>query len=327
MKNIIPLSSLLVAAFTALAFFSGCNKTNFSVVEQSVSNKSDIPVDGVDPVPLPVDPSFAFKLSNGECKSDSSTQLLSCLKCNVPQVVAKPQLSAKAQALLDIMFLSCNIKNKSDPTDVRPTQAMILNKLNQATEKNYPETKRNADTSLLIQALSNPNDDSLRQKMFSKFYYTPPYSDTFELYFGLTIGEAKSTFCWYGDKMNGEVTNKTGVYSIEWLNCQYDGPVPCEEKPIWLLAQKYRKQLDTALKLGVTNPYTAPTPDLQKKCKWLKFEGDDVAAAKVQLKKWRAEGRVVSVNIKNNGIGQCSSDQDADLPVGSTVEMATYKCE
>lgn len=325
MKILKSLTQVLVVGLAAVLALSGCSRTSFMSIAPSLSLKTDIPLDTV--LDVPTGPVYGYKLSNGECNTDSSTQLLACSKCNVPQIQLQPQLSEKAQSLLDVMLLACGVPNKSDLTDVRPTRDMILNKLNQASELNYPESFRSNDTEVLLHGLTNANDGSLRKKMFGGLWYQPPYSNTFEQYFGLTVNEAKSTFCWYGDKMDGAISNKTGLFSKEWLDCQYSSnPFGCVEKPGYVAAKVYRSQLEKSLQLGLTNPYLAPIPDLQKKCFWDKFEGDDLVAAKALLKKWKAEGRKVSMQLKKNGIGQCGEALDATITEGSTVEMATYKC-
>ncbi|MFZ3229790.1 MAG: hypothetical protein WA160_06270 [Pseudobdellovibrio sp.] len=317
---------LTVAAVSTLV---ACNKTDFASVDVTATKLVDIPLDPVTPQPLPL---LGYKLSDGLCASDSSTQVLSCVKCNVPQVVAKPQLSAKAQALLDITTLVCNMPSNKNLTNIRPTKEMILNKLNQASEINYPESVRTDTMSLIIKGLTNPNDNSVREKMFGGLFYRPPFSDEFETYFGITIAQTISTFCWNGDKMNGVVTNPdgaVGLISKDYLDCQYtDQWYNCKEKPVYITAQGFRSQLDKALALGVTNPYSAPKPDPAKKCSWNKFEGDDLVAAHKQLKAWKAEGRKVSLAVKkNDGAAFCGDADESNIIAGSSVEMATYKCE
>lgn len=333
------LNSLIIGT-VAITMLAACNKTDFSSVAQAptaLAAPVDIPVDPipvtppvvVPPVVNPPAPSYSSKLSNGTCKSDSSTQVLSCLKCEVPQVVAKPQLGAKAQALHDIMVLSCSVGNKSDVNNFRPTEAMILNKLNRASEENYPDSKRTADMTLTIAGLTNPNDDSLRQKVFGGLWYKPPYSPAFETYFGITTQQAKSTFCYNGDKMNGVVTGDSGLYSKEYMDCQYtDQWYNCKEIPAYVAAYGYLDQLQKSLKLGVTNPYTAPTPDPTKVCTWEKFEGDDMAAAVKQLRTWVAAGRKVSMNVVNAaGVGSCGGANEAALVTGLSVQMGTFVCK
>ncbi len=328
MKNLNLQNCKLVAAVIAVSLFFGCGKMQFMDVSSSTSGKasiipvspSPIPIDNVGPI-LP--PPSSFKVFSGVCATDSSTQLLSCLKCDVPQVVQAPQLSAKARALLDTMTLACGIANGSDQNSFRPTKDMILNKLNQASQTNYPESKRTALMEMTIQGLTNPNDSSLRQKMFGGLWYQPPYSDAFETYFGITSSEAKSTFCWNGNVMNGAVTDPVGVYSIEWAQCQ---SFPCVEKPVYIQAQVFRTQLQKSLSLGVTNPYSAPAPDPQKSCRWDKFEGNDLIAAKQQLKLWKSQGRKVSMSVKKNNAGLCSDATENNITEGSNVEMATYSC-
>lgn len=331
MKNVKLQTPKLLTAVVAVSLFVGCSKMQFTDVSSSISGKTSIiPIDNP---PIPVDPGTPVvvptktsKLSSGACASDSSTQLLSCLKCDVPQVTGAPQLSAKAQALLDIMTLSCGITNKSDLTAFRPTRNMILNKLNQASQTNYPESPRTALIEMTVQGLTNLNDSSLRQKMFGGLWYQPPYSDAFETYFGITSSEAKSTFCWNGGVMNGAITDPVGVYSLQWVQCQSGDSFSCQERPEYIQAQVFRTQLQKSLSLGVTNPYSAPTPDPQKSCRWDKFEGNDLIAAKQQLKLWKSQGRKVSMNVKKNNAGLCSDATENNITEGSNVEMATYTC-
>ncbi len=314
---------LLVAAY------SSCSKTDFSDVSALTNaSKSEVPQDPVVPI-NPVVPISNFKLSNGVCNQDSSTNVLSCLKCNVPQIKQTPQLSVKAQALVDVMLLACPIPNKSDLTAYKPTQAQLINKLNRGSEMLYPETTRTSLMSLVIQGLTNPNDASLRQKMFGGLWYKPPYSDAFETYFGLTVQEAVSTFCWDGNKDTPKITGVSGLYSKEWLDCQYGSqPFSCQELPSYVLALGYRSQLQNVLSLSITNPYVSPIPDPQKKCTWDKFEGNNIVEAKKQFKKWLAEGRKLSMEIKSPaGVGSCGIADEKSLVEGATVTIASYICQ
>lgn len=322
----------LIAAVTALTFFNSCSKSEFGQTVDPTYSKTDIPfLPTVQSPPNLENPPVlgkTSKLSSGLCASDSSTQILSCVKCQVPQITPVSQLSVKAQALLDTMVLACQVSNASDQNNFRPTREMILNKLNQASVINYPDSVRTAQMEMVVQGLTNISDSSLRQRMFGGLWYQPPYSDAFEQYFGITSSEAKSTFCWNGDKMNGVVTDPVGVYSIQWLNCQYGtDPFSCKESAGYVAAQGYRTQLKKSLALGVTNPYSAPTPDLQKTCSWNKFEGDDTIAAKIQLKKWLSEGRKVSMTAQKNGIGLCGLADESNITNDSVIEMATYQCD
>ncbi len=332
MKNRNQKVVIFIAAATAMTLFNSCSKSEFGQLADSTLTKTEVPFlpPTQSPPILENPPAVAktSKLTSGVCASDSSTQILSCVKCEVPQITAVPQLSVKAQALLDTMVLACQVSNGSDRNNFRPTREMILNKLNQASEANYPDTKRTAQMEMVVQGLTNPLENSLRQRMFGGLWYQPPYSDAFEQYFGITSSEAKSTFCWNGNQMNGVITDPAGVYSIEWLNCQY-GPDPfnCKESAGYVAAQGYRSQLKKSLALGVTNPYSAPMPDPQKTCHWIKFEGDDIVAAKIQLKKWRSEGRKVSMTAQKNGIGLCGLADESNITNDSVIEMATYQCD
>lgn len=319
----------LIFLVGVLGAMSACNKTGFTDFSPLAPTPTKTDVVPVDPV-IP-DPVYLAKLSNGACQDDSSTSVLSCLKCNVPvNPPVPPQLSAKAQALVDVMYLACQIKNKSDRNDFRPTKEMLVQKLNRGAEALYPETKRTSQMSLVIAGLSHESDDSLRKKMFGGLWYQPPYSDAFETYFGLTVQEAKSTLCWDGNVQTPSLTGVTGLYSKEWADCQSNGDMfgTCKELPAYVTAQGYRKQLENVLTKSITEPYVAPTPLPAKKCTWDKFEGDDIIAALIQYKKWKAEGRQLSMEFKKpNGVSQCGLASESNLVQGYTVAIASYICK
>lgn len=330
----------VLAAIMATMMLSACNKMQFSQMDLPSSDATSVtPVAPIipeapvvipeEPVTAPPAPTFSFKMNAGICASDSSTQLVSCLNCEVPQVVQEPQLSKKAQALLDIMTLSCDIKNRSDQTNYRPTRAEILNKLNRASESVYPDSPRTALIEQTIAGLTDPNNNSLRQYMFGGLYYRPPYSDAFETYFGMTVPEAKATFCWYGDKMTGRIEYRTGVGSKEYFECTYImDPMYCRERPEYVRAQTYRAQLESALQLSVTSPYKAPAAVAGPTCKWETFEGDDLVEAKKVIARWKSEGRKVSMEtLKGGNIGLCSSADAATIQDGTTVKIGSYNCK
>ena len=125
----------LIFLLGAIIAMSACGKTSFSDLSPAATTKTEIPVDPPVVVPPVVNPpSYISKLSSGACNSDSSTSVLSCLKCNVPlNPPAPPQLSVKAKALVDIMYLACQIPNKSDKTPFRPTKEMLVQKLNRGS--------------------------------------------------------------------------------------------------------------------------------------------------------------------------------------------------
>lgn len=315
---------------SVVILFSACSRTQFAPVDALSNAKTEIPVDPEAPVVVPdVPPVYTAKLSSGPCNADSSTNVLSCLKCDVPQVApAPPQLSVKAQALADAMFLACQIPNKSDRNSFRPTKEMLIDKLNRGSQLLYPETKRTAQMTMVIEGLTNPNDNSLRKKMFGGLWYQPPYSDAFETYFGVTVQEAKSTFCWDGNIQTPGITGASGLYSKQWADCQSNGGGNCKELPEYVAALGYRDQLSDVLFKSIYQPYVAPVPEPTKKCTWDKFEGDDMIAAKLQLKKWKAEGRKLSMEIrKANGVGACGIVNENDLVVGAKVSIASYVCQ
>lgn len=330
MKKEIQRLIFLIGLATAM---SACSKTSFSDLTPALSSKTEIPVDPVTPpdvVPPVVPPSFVSKLSNGACKTDSSTSVLSCLKCNVPlNPPPPPQLSAKAQALVDSMFLACQVPNKSDKTSFKPTKEMLIKKLNRGSELDYPETARTAQMALVIAGLTNPADNSLRKKMFGGLYYQPPYSDAFETYFGITVQEAKSTLCWDGNIDTPNITGVSGLYSIDWAQCMSNGfSSDCKERPEYVIAQGYRSQFEQVLKKSIFQPYVPPASLPEKICQWDKFEGDDIVAAIKQFKKWKAEGRQLSMEFKKaDGASQCGVADENNLKSGYTVAIASYSCK
>lgn len=329
-NNLNSLNWALVAP--VLMVFMSCSPTQFSEVASNVQKAAEVPP--VDPPvnPPAVVPQKTFKLSQGACQSDSSTQVLSCLKCDVPQVTVEPQLSVKAKALMDIMVLACGVSNSSDLNNFRPTKEMVLNKLNRGSQALYPETARTAVMEMTIQALKNSEDDSIRKKVFGGLWYQPPYSDAFETYFGLTVSEAKSTFCWNGDHATPSITNVTGLYSKQYMDCKYSesglDSLNCKEIPAYVKAQDYRLQLQNVLSKSISQPYVAPAPQPAKTCSWEKFSGDDIFAAKQQIKVWKSKGKKIALAVvKGDGAGVCAEGDESVLKDGVTVEMGSYSCK
>lgn len=320
----------VIFLFGVIIAMSACSKTGFLEVTSAPITKTEIPLDPpVEEPPVVSPPSYVSKLSSGVCKSDSSTSILSCLKCNVPlNPPTPPQLSAKAQALVDIMFLACQVPNKSDKNNFRPTKEMLVQKLNRGSQVLYPETSRTSQMAMVIAALTNSADGSMRKKMFGGLWYQPPYSDAFETYFGVTVQEAKSTFCWDGNVQTPAITGVSGLYSYDWAQCQSSGMFNCQERPEYIAAQGYRSQLENVLSKSIHQPYVPPTPLPEKKCSWDKFEGDDIVAAMKQFKKWKAEGRQLSMELKKtDGASQCGIADENNLKQGYTVAIASYVCK
>ena len=54
----------------------------------------------------------------------------------------------------------------------------------------------------------DPQTEILRQRMFSRFWYTPPYSDAFETWFGLEVSEARQLFCYQTGYLSGRLNTK-----------------------------------------------------------------------------------------------------------------------
>ncbi len=313
-----------------VAMSASCSKTSFTNVAPDAISKAEVPADNpIDQPDVVAPPTYNAKVTSGLCKGDSSTQVLSCLSCDVPvNPPAPPQLSAKAQALVDAMFLACQIPNLSDRNNFRPTKEMLVKKLNRGSTVLYPETPRNSQMAMVIEGLTNPTDNSLRKRMFGKLWYSGTYSDAFETYFGLTVQEAKSTLCWDGDVDTPNITGYSGLYSKQYMDCVNEGRPNCRIPPDYVAADVYRNQLENVLNTSIRNPYVAPTPLPAKTCSWEKFEGDDIQKAKEQFKAWKAEGRKLSMEIrKGNGVSMCGDASDASFVTGVTVSIASYSCK
>ncbi len=324
MKN----QTRIILIFTTAMLLSACSKTTFTNINPSMNKVLDVPMDIIEPDPV----QFGFKMSSGACNQDSSTNVLSCMKCDVPVNPKVRQLSVKAQALVDSMYLACQISNKSDHNNFRPTKEMLIEKLNRGSDELYPDTPRTAQMELVVNGLTNELDNSLQKKMFGFLWYTASYSDAFETYFGLTVQEAKSTFCWNGDKQTPALTDASlTLISKSMIDCLYGNGGhngTCKELPEYELAKGYRKQLENVLSKSISSPYVAPGALPQKTCAWEKFEGDDLVEAKKQVSKWKQEGRTVAMEVlQGDGAGFCGMADATTLKPGMNVKVATYICK
>ncbi|MBC7740981.1 MAG: hypothetical protein H7061_02210 [Bdellovibrionaceae bacterium] len=313
----------VIVTLVVASLLTACGKTEFTPVSEPSNKATAVP-------DQPVVPVFGYKLSNGTCNQDSSTNVLSCLKCDVPVNPQVRQLSVKGQALADVMFLACQVKNGSDRNNFRPSKEMIIDKINRASNDMYPDTPRTPMMAQVVEGLSNANDSSLRKKMFGGLWYSGNYSTAFETYFGIAVQEAKSTFCWDGNVQTPQITNSVNFHSIEFIQCGYsqgDGR-PCVESQAYQLASGYRSQLQNVLTKSITEPYVAPNAEPQKNCGWDKFEGDDLIEAKKQIKKWQSEGRTIAMQVtKGDGVGYCGNANANSIKQGMSIALATYSCK
>jgi hypothetical protein len=130
---------------------------------------------------------------------------------------------------------------------VPPSRAMIQARLQNCNSTNYPATSQNSMQTQTIQNLMDPQSDHLRQHMFSRYWYTPPYSDAFETWFGLEISEARQLFCYQTGYISGRLN--TSAYwqaanqGSDWSSMP-DPVVQQEDAKI----QNIRNQLSTCMK-------------------------------------------------------------------------------
>lgn len=328
--NKIILTGLLSTTFLSVS----CQRMQFVPVAQQIQSSLSTPLP-IDPIIAP--PTIAKPqpvLSKGACTADSSTVLTSCQKCNVPlNPPALPQFSKKGQSLIDVMSIACSISNKSAPKNyVPPTKSELIARLNRLSPTVYPDSPMSAFQVSTIEGLKiNP---ALQEKMFGGLWYQPPYSDAFETYFGLEVGEAVYQFCYQSPDSKFTPYNSSVLMSLQMINCTYtsSNPFSCVETPEYVAANVYRNNLRTGMILSLTSPYVAPQPTPSKVCSWEKFEGLYELGGEEQIGKWLASAQKISMEIKGvGGIGgQCSSvsavPSDIQIPKGDVI-LSAYICK
>ncbi len=283
------------------------------------------------PVPTPQPPITVVPKpvqNSGLCNSDSSTQLLSCMKCIVPaNPPVAPQLSEKGRSLLDIVTAGCTVASNGAPKNyVPPTHEELLARMNRLSPNLYPDTVMTAEQKKIVSDLKT--DAKIQRKLFSGLWYHPPYTDGFETYFGVTIGDVITNICYNGKGITP--THLQPVQSAQYINCLYSGdPFRCQEKPEYVKANTYRDQLHEAMIESINNPYVSPTPIAAKKCTWESFAGDYENGGEEVLARWLVSNFKVGIEIGNLG-GKCEAV--TSLPNGSNkprglVKMSGYICK
>lgn len=334
----------------ALAATASCNKVNFTEVPQNLQTALEVPpptggpeepvpnppiVIPEEPVvipenPPPAPPAKVAKLTNGNCAADSSTQLTSCLNCQVPlNPPAPPQLSQKGQALLEIMTLSCETAVRPYHANyVGPTRDQLLARLNRASPTLYPDTAMSSQQTQVIAGLRNPNNASTRNSVFGGLWHSAG-GLAFETYFGLSISEAVNTFCGQVGSPTFTPNNSTRLQSKEYIDCVNEASpwTTCNESATYVSANTYRNQLRNSMRQSLSNPYVAPTPLPEKECHWEKFEGDDMSVAQIKVNDWTNAGFTIGMKVESgNGVGYCGSVLPDHLN-DRTLTIAAYKCE
>jgi hypothetical protein len=174
------------------------------------------------------------------------------------------------------MYLSCQVPNKSDPQGyVAPDFKTINNRLDMCLEAIYPISSSeigspSGNQKDLIQKLM-AEDPAARQKLFGKLWFTPPASDYFETYFGLSVAEARYQFCYAPSALTGILA--TTAYAkaaiegdpIAWYNSNPQGP----EQTTFRIANVIRDQLKSCLDAPGQPP--APVNPNPKKCSYKSY--------------------------------------------------------
>jgi len=116
-----------------------------------------------------------------------------------PPVVVTPSPGTKAEKLAQIETLSCPIHNDSDKfynyqSSQAPDRAAIFARIARCTAEAYPETPLSKQAQETMASLLGA-DSALREKIYDFLWYRLPYTDHFELYFGLSNLEARQIFC------------------------------------------------------------------------------------------------------------------------------------
>lgn len=208
------------------------SRTEFALTHSGIEASTvRVIVDGVE---------VAFKLSGSTVILQQPAQAGS--KVVIHYCLEADELSSKAKKLAAIMAMSCPIYNKSYPRDyVAPTAAEVKSHLRACTPVLYPETPTTAPQQRTLDHLLNTQDPTLQVKMFKRLWYTPEFSDHFELYFGIEVKEAVQVFC-----LNNSYLPEMLVTS-EYAKNLYDNYETWKANPVlqknWNFAQSIRKQL------------------------------------------------------------------------------------
>lgn len=265
----------------------------------------------------------------GACASDSTTQLLSCLKCDVPMnPPPPPQFSEKGKSFLEIMSLGCSVPNKSAPKNyVPPTRELLYARWSRLSPLLYPDTVMSDLEKSTVDGLkTNP---SLLKKVFGGVWYQPPYTDALETYFGVSLGEIVQYVCYQNQDGFFTPSNGSVLQSKSYIDCQYSGAMNCKEKPEYIRANTYRQQLRQAMRESIKNPYVPPAPTPAKTCTWESFEGLYEQGAEEIIARWLVSGYKVGLEQESQG-GQCdiltALPSEANKPHG-TIKLAAYRCQ
>jgi len=257
----------------------------------------------------------------GQCVGGEN--LLSCMTCDVPVVQPPTPFATKAEKLAEIMTSACPIPNGSNPPGyVSPTRDQIFKRVQGCSDLIYPETNMTASqTNTMNQLLSS--DPALRQKMFERFWYQLPYSDDFELYFGLQNSEAVQLFCWGGNKslVSGPLQT-TEYWQAEGSDQYWQWLFDPAAQARYNAAQVQRKQLQACLDQA-DNYQKNPPPPIKGSCDYRTFEGLYELGGQAEIQSMLNDGYKVGMEGGNS----CRLVTTApDIGV-SQVKIAGYRCQ
>lgn len=261
-------------------------------------------------------------LQSGIC-APSGTVLMSCLTCQstAPTPQPQPQLSTKAEKLLQIMTVGCSISNRSDPRNyVSPTNAQLRSRLSACTAEVYPETAMSTEQQKSVTNLRT--NRSVQHKVFSSLYYPHRERAGFETYFGLDIKDARYLFC------HGQPHLLGPIYPIEYYEAWYeDRPYTLPSE--YVKANKYREQLRSCIsprsvaKRAHSSHMTSANPET---CTWETGQGIMSVLVNLKVSEWLAQGQPVFIESEAEAVCARVPNVEFLAPIKSFVKIATVKC-
>jgi hypothetical protein len=281
------------------------------------------------PTPVPT-PQPVYNTTQGACANDSSTSVNSCLKCQVP--VAAPTLSHKAEQLIQIMTLACPLNNKAFGNKyTTPTLANNYAKMYRCSPSKYPDSVPDAGQQNVVTKLL-AGDATLMNKMFTGLWYQPPYSDYFETYFGMEVGEAIQAFCMQDFS---HVLGRPLLPSMTGPNPY--GPVyrMGDNLPyMYQLGNVYRNGLESCISDKINPPgpvpqipAPSPTSGVSQSCSFQTLSGEAGDKINQQVASWLSAGYKVGIDVQNQGVCSVVTSVDAIKSYTGVVTVGAYICK
>jgi hypothetical protein len=312
-----------IAIVSVVGFLPACNQVSFSIqgTAETISRITPIgppqsPAPAQPIVSSPIDsPPVDFepnKKTVGTCKDQEV--IGPCMKCEVSTKPPEERIWTKSERLMEIMHASCQIKNKSDPKEYDeskfPKREELVQRLESCINDVYPETPMSEEQKNTIDALLS-EDDSMRQKINGGLWHKPPYTDHFELYFGISNFEARRLFCYKNWRVQGflitsEYAQKC-MHSRDYPHCA-DWKNDKAAQRRWNEVQNIRKLLSQCMDLPNPNP-PEPTPnEPTKECTYQTFEG----VADEEARSFYTVLKSLGYRLSIESLGQAPSCVSAD---------------